>query len=137
MKSKEEFLKEYRSKHTGMYVAAVLSVIFDIIGTVIILANVIPLIKYRYIYSEGQTVFWLVLGMVFWIIGTVLIIYSKSVDRRGLSEYENYLKNQASVTAFGREAANHNSSDEWVCKNCGKVNKSYVGSCGCGEVKPK
>ena len=42
MKSKEEFLKEYRSKHTGMYVAAVLSVIFDIIGTVIILANVIP-----------------------------------------------------------------------------------------------
>ena len=131
MKSKEEFLKEYRSKHTGMYVAAVLSVIFDIIGTVI------TLIKYRYIYSEGQTVFWLVLGMVFWIIGTVLIIYSKSVDRRGLSEYENYLKNQVSVTAFGREAAKHNSSDEWVCKNCGKVNKSYVGSCGCGEVKPK
>lgn len=137
MKSKEEFLKEYRSKHKGMYVAAVLSVIFDIIGTVIILANVIPLIKYRYIYNESQTVFLLVLGMMFWIIGSVLIIYSRSIDRRGLSEYENYLKSQASVTALGGEPTKQNSSDEWVCKNCGKVNKNYVGSCGCGEVKPK
>ncbi len=26
---------------------------------------------------------------------------------------------------------------EWVCKKCGKINSSYVGTCGCGEVKPK
>ncbi len=54
MKSKEEFLKEHRSKHKGMYVAAVLSVIFNLIGTVIILANAIPLIKYRYIIPIGN-----------------------------------------------------------------------------------
>ncbi len=137
MKSKEEFLKEHRSKHKGMYVAAVLSVIFNLIGTVIILANAIPLIKYRYIHIEGQKVFMLFLGLGFWLIGSVLIIYIKSVDRRGHQEYEDYLKSQASVTHFVGETAKQNSSDEWVCKNCGKINKNYVGSCGCGEVKPK
>lgn len=26
--------------------------------------------------------------------------------------------------------------DEWKCPKCGRVNKNYVGTCGCGEVKP-
>ena len=25
--------------------------------------------------------------------------------------------------------------DEWKCKNCGKINKNYVGTCGCGQPK--
>lgn len=25
----------------------------------------------------------------------------------------------------------------WRCKNCGRVNQNYVGTCGCGEVKPR
>lgn len=28
------------------------------------------------------------------------------------------------------------SSGEWKCSKCGKVNQNYVGTCGCGEVKP-
>lgn len=24
----------------------------------------------------------------------------------------------------------------WVCPKCGNVNQNYVGTCGCGEVKP-
>ena len=27
--------------------------------------------------------------------------------------------------------------DEWVCPNCGKVHKNYVGSCGCGQTRPQ
>ena len=26
---------------------------------------------------------------------------------------------------------------EWKCPNCGKINQNYVGTCGCGELKPK
>lgn len=26
---------------------------------------------------------------------------------------------------------------EWQCPKCGKINQNYVGTCGCGEVKPK
>ncbi len=31
----------------------------------------------------------------------------------------------------------HISNNEWKCPNCGKVNQSYTGTCGCGEEKPK
>ena len=27
--------------------------------------------------------------------------------------------------------------NEWKCPNCGKINQNYVGTCGCGEGKPK
>lgn len=27
--------------------------------------------------------------------------------------------------------------DEWVCPNCGNVHKNFVGSCGCGQMRPK
>ena len=27
-------------------------------------------------------------------------------------------------------------SGEWKCPKCGKINQNYVGTCGCGEVKP-
>lgn len=28
-------------------------------------------------------------------------------------------------------------SDVWICPKCGRENQNYVGTCGCGEVKPK
>lgn len=30
-----------------------------------------------------------------------------------------------------------NPSNEWKCSKCGRVNQNYVGTCGCGQVKPK
>ena len=27
-------------------------------------------------------------------------------------------------------------SGEWKCPKCGRVNQNYVGTCGCGEIKP-
>ena len=28
-------------------------------------------------------------------------------------------------------------TNEWICPKCGRTNQNYVGTCGCGEVKPK
>lgn len=29
------------------------------------------------------------------------------------------------------------SSNEWKCPNCGKIQQNYVGTCGCGQQKPR
>lgn len=29
------------------------------------------------------------------------------------------------------------SENEWKCPKCGKINQNYVGTCGCGEMKPR
>lgn len=28
-------------------------------------------------------------------------------------------------------------ANEWKCPKCGRINQNYVGTCGCGEVKPR
>lgn len=28
------------------------------------------------------------------------------------------------------------SANEWKCPQCGKINQNYVGTCGCGTMKP-
>lgn len=42
--------------------------------------------------------------------------------------------NEYSTTS--NKSKNIASSNEWKCPNCGRVNQNYVGTCGCGEVKP-
>lgn len=32
--------------------------------------------------------------------------------------------------------SNSPTGKEWKCPKCGRINQSYVGSCGCGEKKP-
>lgn len=40
-------------------------------------------------------------------------------------------------THASTSSANQIPSDSWVCPKCKKINAKYVGTCGCGEVKPK
>ncbi len=35
--------------------------------------------------------------------------------------------------ALESNSANNNT---WICPNCGKINQNYVGTCGCGQIKP-
>ena len=36
--------------------------------------------------------------------------------------------------AYYRRSAGTN---EWKCPKCGKINQNYVGTCGCGQQKPR
>lgn len=40
-------------------------------------------------------------------------------------------------TYLHNSAEKNNDTNSWTCPKCGKVNQNYVGTCGCGEAKPK
>lgn len=47
----------------------------------------------------------------------------------------NYIQN--GVNSIYSKLKKEPSENEWKCPKCGKINQNYVGTCGCGEVKPK
>ena len=54
----------------------------------------------------------------------------KSSSNNGVSS-TSYMNNRT----YANRAAN-SSSGIWRCSKCGRVNQNYVGTCGCGEIKP-
>lgn len=32
---------------------------------------------------------------------------------------------------------NQSTKEEWKCPQCGRINSNYVGTCGCGQTKPR
>ncbi|WP_294467715.1 hypothetical protein [uncultured Ruminococcus sp.] len=41
------------------------------------------------------------------------------------------------ISALRNSATKNDDTKTWVCPKCGKINQNYVGSCGCGEIKPR
>lgn len=44
---------------------------------------------------------------------------------------------QPAVNSIHKKIDKEPTETEWKCPKCGKINQNYVGTCGCGEVKPK
>lgn len=44
---------------------------------------------------------------------------------------------QTAVNSIHNKIDKKPTETEWKCPKCGKINQNYVGTCGCGEVKPK
>lgn len=55
-------------------------------------------------------------------------------EKPTLEKKEIKSENTKSKNAF--EEKREPSANEWKCPKCGKINQSYVGTCGCGEKKP-
>lgn len=60
-----------------------------------------------------------------------------SSTNNGISTYSS----KTSVAAIFKEhdtmnAVSAPSNSEWKCSNCGKINRNYTGTCGCGQQKP-
>lgn len=43
----------------------------------------------------------------------------------------------ASLIPKSKERKPDLNAGEWFCPKCGKINAGYVGTCGCGEAKPR
>lgn len=44
---------------------------------------------------------------------------------------------QTAVNGIHSKLEKEPTENEWKCPKCGSVNQSYVGTCGCGQVKEK
>lgn len=172
---KSSFMKKYRSKHSEIWGYLVMEIIFDVIGTIIIFVNAKELVEYHSRYDEPRLIFFVFLGVFFWILGLIFLCLIKKVEANGNREYEYYLmsysENRNSDTPSSwicpkcgsynecsrllcskcsepkpyvitrhnivQRQNNNVNANSWICPNCGRQNQNYVGTCGCGEVKPK
>lgn len=172
VKTKSEYFKEYHSKHPGYYVLCVLSIIFEIIGAIVIIAkiaNTRTFYGYMPKSQKEELLAAIFIGVILGIIGSIFLIIAKGMDKTAGEEYERYLKGQISSSqniaytpiengnrfcpkcgvanapannycsncSTRLNAAATSSEGEWKCPSCGRINQNYVGTCGCGEVKPK
>lgn len=44
---------------------------------------------------------------------------------------------QTAVNGIHSKLEKEPTENEWKCPKCGSINQNYVGTCGCGEVKPE
>lgn len=142
MKSKEEFMQQYRSQHPERLMYVVLSILSDIVGAIIIVINGIKLIETKSSSKQEELIIYIVIGAAFWIVGFIFNQLLRGCDRNGVLEFERYCSQLES-----EHKTNYNSSinykhdasvplyNEWKCPACGRINQNYVGTCGCGQQK--
>ena len=139
MKSKSEFMSEYRSQHPEVLVYTFFEIICDVVGGLFIILNFDKLSSYTRKEEATTMVF---IGLALTVFGVIFLCLVQSYSKKATEAYEEYLKSfnlqqQNTPNTNGIYNQNTVSSSDWHCPNCGKVNPNYVGTCGCGEVKPK
>lgn len=74
------------------------------------------------------------IGIIMCIIGAIMYFYENKILKDGAKEYEKYTDEIYNINK-STEVRNINQVECWQCPKCGRVNKNYVGTCGCGERK--
>lgn len=84
------------------------------------------------------TLVWFVGGILSTAIGTVILVslgeileYLEVLSRR-VSEVEGKM---STVERKDKESDDIAYKGSWKCPQCGRVNASYIGTCGCGQTK--
>lgn len=84
------------------------------------------------------TLVWFVAGILSTAIGTVILVslgeileYLEVLSRR-VSEVEGKM---STVERKDKESDDIAYKGSWKCPQCGRVNASYIGTCGCGQTK--
>lgn len=109
--------------------------VFVIISMVKVLKEVIPQIEYYgYCTSVNPDNFLcMILGFAFFIYAFIFLMLLVKTLREKNRGYKKYILEQQNSEIDDL----YTDCDEWKCMQCGVTNKVYVGTCGCGEVKPK
>lgn len=137
-----EFIRDYR-KRWGFYPKCI-GLGISIVGVIIMLILLlVELYRYNtdfshqmelaleFEYGDGGAGYFLTIGimallfLLFLVISLVLQSKVRAVLRNEVDDWKRYAKSSYNdVTA------------QWKCPNCGKLNASYVGTCGCGTRRP-
>ena len=89
----------------------------------------------KYTFNVGLMIqTWIIafiISLGFWGISAILVRLEAIEEKlSGINELE-----KVEIPLYGSKT--NPKGDEWVCPKCGKINQSYVGTCGCGEKKTK
>lgn len=74
---------------------------------------------------NSKRYFWYVL--LFGLFGAIMVVALPDRNSEKLNQAK-HINNSVSKTP---------TANEWKCRKCGKINQNYVGTCGCGEIKPR
>lgn len=141
LKTKEEYMKDYKANNPMILVYRVIAIIFDTIGLILLVIKTMEIYKiksYTYGYipeSYGREyLFNIFIALVLLIVSIIFNIASRSIYKKGLQEYENYyLVNYSNNNARSASVSNNG----WTCQKCGMNNTSSSSTCGnCGSSRP-
>lgn len=109
-------------------------------GSVIITVLTAILFVVKIIYAISSSGYdYVISGMlIIDIIATALIIIFEvfvCIITSNLSSITDLILKNNKISESSK--ANITPSNNWQCPACKKVNENYVGTCGCGETKPK
>lgn len=134
LKSKNEFISDYYAKHPEKNLYIALSVVSDIIGTIILFNNVQKISEYNSDNENFNIFIFIILALGLWAVGTAFMFAYKNISKQAKKAYDLEI---ASHNASRKHLYTQNGNTTWKCSRCGKINQHYVGTCGCGEVRPK
>lgn len=151
MKSKSEFLAEYRSANPTTYVYLVLSFAFEIMGGILIIFGVL---KCNGSYSTKEKEMFLLLavfGGFLFVIGLIFTKLFHSCEHRAIIEWEKYKLSKSSGKTIKdkhkeecvQEKLDLDACDfyeeksgkyQWICPECRRINvsESDIDTCICG-----
>lgn len=92
---------------------------------------------------EDDPWFFLILIFVMVFGSLIVALCAKTKENKSpYSQNNSWQENNYNTALFRDKTLNDNrkakidSSKEWRCPNCGRINQNYVGTCGCGKTKP-
>ena len=81
---------------------------------------------YRYVIDGDRL-------SILWLDGSKEFVFAKEGKKIGVKAKAATVIQKSEKEEIEREPEEY----EWKCPKCGKINQNYVGTCGCGEGKPK
>lgn len=160
IKSKEEFMDDYHTKHPERMVYVVLFIILEIAATIVFIMNVSSYIDHH----RDENLTGMMIAAFLEIIAIIFACAIQKVNASANKAFDSYItkesrdKSNASTKWLCPKCGNSNpanirycsncscqkpnfepisaQTDVWQCPKCGKINQNYVGTCGCGTRKP-
>lgn len=109
-------------------------IIVTVLTAILCVIKIFSTVELGYYYELDGIVYriliWDVVSSLL-IIAFEIFVYIISANLSSLADL--VLKN--SITAEPSKPA-QDSSNQWQCPTCKKINENYVGTCGCGKSKP-
>ena len=141
--SKEEYVKEHMKMSSGVKFACVMGVIALGAG-ILLLINLYPRIEEliesfmewvelvsKYDENAGKYGFKFFLLFICIVTANGVGLYIAFQRKKLEDHYIGYCEFKERERRHAKPEI-----DEWKCPKCGKINQNYVGTCGCGQLKP-